>query len=244
MANSAWNVRRSNRSPSDNDVSSATSTASFAAAIAVRDIAAIVVATATASSISVSAGTIRLTRPERSASAASMVRPVRHRSIALALPTARVSRCDPPMPDDTQPDLRLPEPRAVGRDHHVAQHGQLTPATEGVPGDGGDERRPKPDQTVPAGEQVGRHDLGVGQLGHLGDVGTGRERTVRAGDHHRADRGVGVEGAHGGDDLAHDLLVQRVQGLRPVEPDEADPSAGVLTTMVEKSVTVVPPGCR
>jgi len=37
-------------------------------------------------------GTMRLTRPARSASSASIIRPVRQRSMALALPTARVSR--------------------------------------------------------------------------------------------------------------------------------------------------------
>ncbi len=41
---------------------------------------------------------MRATRPERSASCASIMRPVRIRSIALALPTACVSRWVPPMP--------------------------------------------------------------------------------------------------------------------------------------------------
>ena len=41
------------------------------------------------------------TRPDRSASAASIMRPVRHISMAFALPIARVSRCDPPMPGVT-----------------------------------------------------------------------------------------------------------------------------------------------
>ncbi|MCY1286914.1 hypothetical protein D9M70_358960 [compost metagenome] len=45
-----------------------------------------------------SAGTTRDTRPERSASAASIMREVRHRSIALALDTARGSRWVPPAP--------------------------------------------------------------------------------------------------------------------------------------------------
>jgi hypothetical protein len=62
------------------------------------DIAAICPATSRASLINWWPGTSREIRPARSASAASMVRPVRHRSIAFALPTARVSRCDPPMP--------------------------------------------------------------------------------------------------------------------------------------------------
>ena len=59
---------------------------------------AILPATASASSISLSAGTTRDTSPERSASAASIMRAVRHRSIAFALPTARGSRCVPPAP--------------------------------------------------------------------------------------------------------------------------------------------------
>ena len=54
-----------------------------------------------ASSIRSAAGTILATRPERSASSAPIIRPVRHISIALALPTAWVSRCEPPMPGVT-----------------------------------------------------------------------------------------------------------------------------------------------
>lgn len=40
----------------------------------------------------------QLTRPQRSASAASMILPVRHISIAFDLPIKRVSRCVPPPP--------------------------------------------------------------------------------------------------------------------------------------------------
>ena len=39
--------------------------------------------------------------PQRSASAASIIRPVRIMSIAFALPTSFVSRCEPPMPGMT-----------------------------------------------------------------------------------------------------------------------------------------------
>ena len=46
-------------------------------------------------------GTTRVTSPSRSASRASNERPVRISSIALALPTARVSRCVPPAPGIT-----------------------------------------------------------------------------------------------------------------------------------------------
>jgi len=53
---------------------------------------------ASASASSWSAGTTRETRPARSASAASIMRPVSTISIALALPTARGRRWVPPAP--------------------------------------------------------------------------------------------------------------------------------------------------
>ena len=59
---------------------------------------AMVSAAASASSTSLSAGTTRETSPARSASAASIRRAVRQRSIAFALPTARGRRCVPPAP--------------------------------------------------------------------------------------------------------------------------------------------------
>ena len=54
-----------------------------------------------ASSVKSAAGTTFATSPEASASAAPIIRPVRHISIAFALPIARVNRCDPPMPGVT-----------------------------------------------------------------------------------------------------------------------------------------------
>ena len=101
VAKVEWNSRRSYSRPSASVDSNARLTASLAIRDADRDICEIVVATALASVSKSSAGTTRDTRPLRSASAASMVRPVRIRSIALALPMARVSRCEPPMPGRT-----------------------------------------------------------------------------------------------------------------------------------------------
>ena len=63
--------------------------------------AAMVSAALIASASSAASGTTRATRPAASASRASMLRPVRHISMALALPTARVSRWEPPMPGVT-----------------------------------------------------------------------------------------------------------------------------------------------
>ena len=65
------------------------------------DIEAIASAVFIASSINAAAGTTRATRLARSASVASIMRPVRHISMALALPIWRISRCVPPDPGMT-----------------------------------------------------------------------------------------------------------------------------------------------
>ena len=76
-------------------------TASLAIITAGSENSAILAAAFSASSSRSAAGTTRDTRPQRSASAASIIRPVRHMSIAFDLPTKRVSRCEPPMPGMT-----------------------------------------------------------------------------------------------------------------------------------------------
>ena len=57
-----------------------------------------VAATFIASAIRSAKGTTRLTRPALSASSASIIRPVKHISIALDFPTNLVRRCVPPAP--------------------------------------------------------------------------------------------------------------------------------------------------
>ena len=63
-----------------------------------RDILAMVSAVLRASSRRSAAGTIRLTKPTRSASSAFIMRPVRHISMAFDLPTWRIRRWVPPLP--------------------------------------------------------------------------------------------------------------------------------------------------
>ena len=65
---------------------------SFVIIVIGSDIEAIASAVFSASARSSAAGITRDTRPERSASAASIMRPVRHISIAFDLPTKRVRR--------------------------------------------------------------------------------------------------------------------------------------------------------
>src|ERR1039457_1461800 len=94
-------MRRSNTTPSDKPPSKARLIASVPASTEGSDMLAMVSATFIASSIRFAAGTTRATSPDFSASAASIMRPVKIISIALALPTARVSRWVPPIPGMT-----------------------------------------------------------------------------------------------------------------------------------------------
>ena len=115
--------------------------ASLAAKTAGAEEDAMVAAVFSASSTSSAAGTTRATSPARSASAASIMRPVSDSSIALALPTARVSRCVPPAPGmNAELDLRLAELGGVGGENEIAHHRQLAAAAEREARDRRDER--------------------------------------------------------------------------------------------------------
>jgi hypothetical protein len=72
---------------------------------------------------------------------------------------------------------------------------------------------------------VGAENVDVGLVRHLLDVGTGGKRLVGAGDEDAADTGIGVEGLDRAEELVHQRDVERVQGLRPVETDDADAAA-------------------
>ncbi len=140
--------------------------ASLAIMTAGNECPAIVVAAASASSSKEAAGTMRDTRPARSASAASIVRAVRTRSIALALPTARGSRCVPPAPG-MMPSLisGCPNLRAVRRNDEIAHHRQFAATSERVARDGGDDGLAHPAQRFP----VARDVLGLEHV-HVGPV--------------------------------------------------------------------------
>ena len=101
VPNRPWNRRRSNSTPCCSVVSNAALTISLVAMVASGAMPAMAIAVLIASSISAAAGTTRATNPDCSASAAPIIRPVSDISIALALPMARVRRCDPPMPGVT-----------------------------------------------------------------------------------------------------------------------------------------------
>ena len=72
--------------------------------------------------------------PARSASAASIIRPVRQSSIALALPIARVIRCEPPHAGhDAELDFRLAEFGGLGGDDEIAHHRDSQPPPSAKP---------------------------------------------------------------------------------------------------------------
>src|SRR5690606_25150703 len=92
VAKIEWNTRRSKRTPSARLVSNTRLTHSLVIITLGSDLLAMTWAVFRVSSSSWSTGKILATRPACSASRASIWRPVRHISMALALPMARVRR--------------------------------------------------------------------------------------------------------------------------------------------------------
>ena len=81
-------------------------------------------------------------------------------------------------------------------------------------------------EPVVLGGGVGGVDLQIGLVRHLLDVGAGRKRLVQASEHDAADPGGGIQSLDRRQELAPERGVERVQRLRPIEADEADPAAG------------------
>ena len=143
--------------------------------------------------------------------------------MALDLPTKRVRRWVlPASGNDAELDFRLAEPGIVGGQDEVAHHGEFAAAAQGIAGHRRDHRLAALADPVPGRDEVVDIALRVGQALHLGDVGAGRESLVRAGDDDRADCRIPLEDVERAVDLGDELAVQRVQGLWPVERDQAD----------------------
>src|SRR5262249_22640151 len=76
------------------------------------------------------------------------------------------------------------------------------------------------------GDEVLEEDVLIGLLLHLLDVGAGGERLVAAGQHQATNAAIGLEAVECLSELAHQIGAQRVQSLRSVETDDADPAFG------------------
>mmetsp|Transcript_1261 Transcript_1261/g.3657 ORF Transcript_1261/g.3657 Transcript_1261/m.3657 type:complete len:404 (+) Transcript_1261:1128-2339(+) len=123
---------------------------------------------------------------------------------------------------DAQLDFGLAELGAVGRDDEVAHHRQLAAATQRKAGYRGDDRLAHVQDGLPVlRDQAAPEGRGEGVGQHGRDVGTGREGALGAGQHNGADAVIGVEGQQGFAQFVHQLVVQRIQGLGPVQRDQA-----------------------
>ena len=128
--------------------------------------------------------------------------------------------------NDAELDLGLAELRVVGGDDDVAHHRELAAAAEREARDRRDHRLAHPRDAIPVRREVALEDVDVGLVRHLLDVGAGRERLLGAGDDHAADLLVGLERVDRGGQFGVELGVERVERLRPVEADDADPALG------------------
>ena len=128
--------------------------------------------------------------------------------------------------DDAELDLGLAEFRRVGRNDDVALHRELAAAAERETGNRRDHRLAHARNAIPRWEVL-LVDVHVALAGHLLDVGAGRERLLRAGDDHAADRVVRLECVDRGGHVGIHLRIERVQRLRAVEADDADLALGL-----------------
>ena len=144
-------------------------------------------------------------------------------SIAFALPTARVRRCVPPAPGmiprpvSGWPNCAVSEAtirsQAIASSLPPPRQKPETAATSG--------RADAPDR-VPAVDAARLVHLHRARLGHLADVRAGGEGALGAAEDDAADLLVVVQRGESVHELAHDLVVERVQRLGPVEQDDRD----------------------
>ena len=133
------------------------------------------------------------------------------------------------------PALRAPGPRndpdlhlgltELGRlrgHHQVAHQRQFASTAERVTTDGGDHRLVDRPKSGPAREVVILEHLDRARLGHLRDVGPGREGAVIAGEDHAANGVIAIECFQRIDQLGDGLMIERVANLRPVDRHDAD----------------------
>jgi hypothetical protein len=143
--------------------------------------------------------------PARSASSASIIRPVRIDA-----------------GNDAELDFRLTELRIVGGDDEIALQCQFATAAEREARHRRDHRLARLCDAVPIGGEITEKRLSEALGRHLLDVGAGGESLVRSGKNDAADRRIGLESSDGAGKLPHQHAVERVERLRTIEPDQAD----------------------
>jgi len=77
---------------------------------------------------------------------------------------------------------------------------------------------------LPVGDVIREIGVPVAEILHRRDVGAGGEGFLASGQNDRSDAGIGVERGERPAELGHELRTERVQLLRPVQRDDADPA--------------------
>ena len=125
--------------------------------------------------------------------------------------------------DDAQLDLGLAELGVVGGDDEVAHHRQLATPAQGKTADRRNHRfAHRADGFPVAGDEILCVHIGKVVAGHGTNVGPSGKGFFAAGDDHAANGGVGVIGLERGAQLVHQLAVQGIELLGPVEGDHPD----------------------
>ena len=205
----------------------------FAASSATWGASMIERANAKASSSSSAGSVTRVTSPMRSASAASIRRPVRHSSRAIA-------EADDPLKRGEQRrgaelDLRMPECRSAGSDSAVAEHAQVHPAAHRRSVHGGHQWLGEmPDGEVVTARAVldPPRELGLSELVEVKSRAEGRSRPGQHDHAHGRVRRPVVELLC---DLVAHLDRQRVPPPRPRQRQRRDP---VVPTCVSMSLLI------
>ena len=138
--------------------------------------------------------------------------------MAVALPTACVSRCVPPAPG------LMPSPVSGWPNFAVSDATTRSQATaaEAEPRDGRDERRPELANRVPALDPPLVVEVDRRRLGELPDVRAGGKCAFRPRKDDAANAVLAVELLEPLDELRHEVVGERVELLRPVELDDGD----------------------
>src|SRR5215467_2176783 len=126
--------------------------------------------------------------------------------------------------DDAELDFRLAELGRVRGNDNVGLHGEFAAAAERKAGHRRDDRLARFRNRIPIRTEIPEIGFDKRFVGHLLDVSTGGKGLLVAGDQHAPDLVVGIESLDRARKLIDQGLVECVQGLRAVEPDDSDPA--------------------
>mmetsp|Transcript_23312 Transcript_23312/g.40485 ORF Transcript_23312/g.40485 Transcript_23312/m.40485 type:complete len:241 (+) Transcript_23312:2883-3605(+) len=120
--------------------------------------------------------------------------------------------------DNPQIDLGLAKLCRIRRNDEIAHHRQFAAPAQRIAGDSGDHGLAHPHNRIRFGaKQVLGEHLDIGLVLHHLDVGAGGKRLFRAGDDDAPHLVIGLRGAHGIRHFAHQLVIEGIQRLGPVQ---------------------------